>query len=147
MLDDFVILENLTEKQISGLMELYKNEDWTNNRKTEDVKLMLENSHVIALVNSDNDEIIAFTRFLSDLRYRAMVYDVIVSEKYRGKGYGRIILETLVNHQMLKNVEKIDLYCDNHNVKFYEKFGFEKYSVSTNFMTMDSGRNLEVEFE
>jgi Acetyltransferase (GNAT) family. len=102
MLENFTVIDAFTEKHVNNLLELYRNETWTKDRTAADVKAMLNNCHFIALVNKNNDEIIAFARFLSDSVYRAFVYDVIVSMKYRGLGYGRIILDHLINSPLLK---------------------------------------------
>lgn len=144
MLEDFAIINELTETHIDNLLELYGNETWTKSRTLEDVKAMLKNCHFIAFVNKNNNEMIAFARFLSDLVYRAMVYDVIVSIKYRGLGYGRILLENLVNHPLLKNVERIELCCLDQNVPLYEKFGFKKVPAPTNFMRKGLAKDLEI---
>ena len=144
MFEDFEVIDALTETQIDNLLDLFRNETWTNDRTMEDVKAMLQNSHLIALVNKKNGELIAFARFLSDLVYRAMVYDVIVSIKYRGLGYGRILLENLINHPLIKNIERIELCCLDHNVSLYEKFGFKKVFEPTHFMRRGIAKDLEI---
>lgn len=144
MSDFFVITDNLTEEQIENLLELYKHEAWTIDRRLDDIKIMLENSHIIALIHKNNNEMIAFARFFSDLVYRAMIYDVIVSMKYRGLGYGRIVLENLINHHMLKGVERIELCCLQHNVPLYEKFGFKKVSEPACFMRRGIAKDMEI---
>jgi predicted GNAT family N-acyltransferase len=142
MLENFTVIDAFTEKHVNNLLELYRNETWTKDRTAADVKAMLNNCHFIALVNKNNDEIIAFARFLSDSVYRAFVYDVIVSMKYRGLGYGRIILDHLINSPLLKKVERVELCCLEHNVPFYEKFGFKKVPEPTNFMRRGIAKDL-----
>lgn len=134
MIEDYQIVNELSEKQIENLLELYKNEAWSKDRALEEVKIMLMNSRYIALVNKSNNEIIAFARFLSDTVYRAFIYDVIVATKYRGIGYGRILLETLLNNELLKDIERIELNCVEYNVALYEKFGFDKVLQPTYLM-------------
>lgn len=63
-----------------------------------------------------------------------MIYDVIVAQKYRGLGYGRVLLETLIADERLKNIERVELYCQDRNVSFYEKFGFKKVPEGTHLM-------------
>ncbi len=46
-LDQYRIVETLTESQVSDLMELYKNEFWCDNRTREDVVKMLAATDVI----------------------------------------------------------------------------------------------------
>jgi predicted GNAT family N-acyltransferase len=134
MRNDFFIVDTLTEEQLIQLFDMYKNERWSKERKLDDVRIMLENSNIIALINRNNNELISFARFLSDSIYRATIYDVMVSEKYRGLGYGRVLLETVISHNQLRNIERVELYCPNQKVSFYEKFGFKKVPEETNFM-------------
>jgi ribosomal protein S18 acetylase RimI-like enzyme len=134
MSDDFYIVDTLTEEQINQLLEMYRNEWWSKERAVEDVKLMLKNSNIIAFINKNSKEIIGFARFLSDCIYRATIYDVMISKNYRALGYGRILLETLLGHKYLKDIERVELCCRDQMVPFYEKFNFRKVSEGTNFM-------------
>ena len=53
------------------------------------------------------------------------IEDVIISEKYRGLGYGKQIIEELCNVGLNKfNCYKIILNCLEKNIKFYEKCNF-----------------------
>jgi predicted GNAT family N-acyltransferase len=111
---------------IDDLMNLYKNEWWTNTRSKEEVIKMLQNTtFVFGLVNKDN-ELIAFSRVLSDKVYKAFIFDVIVRKDYRGQGLGEKLIEMALNHPELKNVKSFELYCKDEMVPFYEKFGFKK---------------------
>lgn len=131
---NFIPVENLTAAQFQQLLEMYRTESWSLKRTPEDVRVMLENCRIIALIQPTNGDVIAFARFLSDSVYRAMIYDVIVAKKYRGLGYGRVLVEQLVRHPLLNRVERVELYCRDHNVPFYEKLGFAKVCGETNFM-------------
>ncbi len=134
MSDDFYIVDTLTEEQINQLLEMYRNEWWSKERTVEDVKLMLQNSNIIACINKDSNEIIGFARFLSDCMYRATIYDVMISKNYRALGYGRILLETLLGHKYLKDIERVELCCQDPMVPFYEKFNFRRAPEGTHFM-------------
>lgn len=46
-MDKYRIVETLTESQVSDLMELYKNEFWSDKRTREDVVKMLASTDVI----------------------------------------------------------------------------------------------------
>lgn len=134
MIDDFYIVDTLTEEQINQLLEMYRNEWWSKERTVEGVKLMLQNSNIIACINKNTKEIIGFARFLSDRIYRATIYDVMVSKNYRALGYGRILLETLLEHKCLKDIERVELCCQDSMVPFYEKFSFRRAPEGTHFM-------------
>lgn len=124
----------LSEDQIEDLLELFKNEDWSKNRETCGVKKMLSSSWTLGLVDTENGKLVAFSRVLSDFTYRAFIYDVIVAKEYRGLGLGKKIVRHILNHDLFKDLERIELNCGDHNVVFYEKLGFRKVPEGTNMM-------------
>ena len=61
------------------------------------------------------------------LRYQAVIEDMIVDETYRGKGYGRIVLQELLKWAKDKNIEVVELTTGHHReaaYKLYESEGF-----------------------
>jgi len=52
------------------------------------------------------------------------IEDIVVDDKYRGKGYGRKIVDFLVGYGICNNCYKIILNCSDDNVAFYSKCGF-----------------------
>ena len=113
------------DEYIDDLMSLYKNEWWTNIRSKEEVIKMLQNStFVFGIV--ENNELVAFSRVLSDKVYKAFIFDVIVKNEYRNRGYATILINEILSHKELKEVKAFELYCKEEMISFYEKFGFEK---------------------
>lgn len=131
---DYEFLYTLSEDQIKNLIELYHEESWSKDRNLEDVKRMLKASWIIAIKDQKTDKLIAFSRVLTDYVYRAFVYDVIVAKDYRGFGFGKLIVNSIINHEDLKKVERIELNCIDSNVAFYKKLGFDKVPDGTNMM-------------
>ncbi|MDL2203642.1 GNAT family N-acetyltransferase [Brucella sp. RRSP16] len=87
-----------------------------------------------AVVLSDgNDRIAGFARVLSDFTFKAMIFDVIVAEDYRGQGLGQALVERILHHEKLKRVKSFELYCPDRLVPFYEKLGFVKGTSSLLF--------------
>ncbi|KAH9509336.1 hypothetical protein Btru_046792 [Bulinus truncatus] len=72
-------------------------------------------------------------KFIHHVSSRARVEDVVVSSDYRGFQLGKVLLDIVVclSHKM--GSYKVSLECKDHNVKFYEQFGFEK-APEQNFM-------------
>ncbi|QGQ95460.1 N-acetyltransferase [Paenibacillus psychroresistens] len=128
------IIEALTESQILELAELYKQEGWTKDRKLADIKSMLTHSKIIGLIDEEANKLVGFTRILTDYIYRATIFDVIVLKEYQGQGLGRLLMETLVNHPLLKNIERVDLYTSENMIEFYNKWDFNVVSESTKFL-------------
>jgi len=63
------------------------------------------------------------------------IEDVIISEKYRGKGYGNMIIKKLIDIGLNEmKCYKIILNCLDHNIKFYEKCGFQKVGVEMKYI-------------
>ncbi|MBD2420561.1 GNAT family N-acetyltransferase [Anabaena cylindrica FACHB-243] len=123
---NYQIVNQLNEKQIYELVELYKNEFWSKDRTYQRVVKMLEASDIIiALVNDDKD-LIGFCRVLTDFIYRATLYDVIIKPNYRKMGFGVKLLDEVINHPQLKEVENIALFCLTEMIPFYERWGFQK---------------------
>ena len=53
------------------------------------------------------------------------IEDIIITEKYRGLGYGKILIEKLCEIGVIKfKCYKIILNCLEKNIKFYEKCEF-----------------------
>jgi ribosomal protein S18 acetylase RimI-like enzyme len=128
------VIETLTESQIIELVTLYKQEGWTKDRKLEDIKRMINHCKIIGLINEETNKLVGFTRILTDYIYRATIYDVIVLKEYQGLGLGRLLIETIVSHPLLRNIERVDLYCAEEKIQFYNKWGFNKVSETTNFL-------------
>lgn len=121
---NYRIVEALNETQIAELVELYKNEFWSNHRQQEGVVKMLANSDVIIGIVDERDRLLAFTRILTDSVYRAIIFDVIVEPTHRKKGLGAQLMDAIINHPKLRAIEYIGLYCLPQMFPFYERWGF-----------------------
>lgn len=79
---------------------------------------------VIALLEG---ETIGMARFIGDGILNLYIQDVIISEKYRGKGVGRILFAALITH-LQKSFPKdcfIGLFSADGQEDFYKQFGFK----------------------
>jgi predicted GNAT family N-acyltransferase len=130
---NYQVVNQLNEKQIYELVELYKNEFWSKNRTYQGVVKMLAASDlIIALV--DEEELIGFCRVLTDFVYRGVLYDVIVKPSYRKMGFGAKLLDEVINHSQLKEVENIALYCLPQMMPFYRRWGFTNDTIKLELM-------------
>eukprot|EP01015_Nassula_variabilis_P001185 TRINITY_DN10640_c0_g1_i1.p1 TRINITY_DN10640_c0_g1~~TRINITY_DN10640_c0_g1_i1.p1 ORF type:complete len:172 (+),score=37.33 TRINITY_DN10640_c0_g1_i1:62-577(+) len=57
------------------------------------------------------------------------IEDVVVDRRLRGKGLGKVILEALLEIASQYKCYKSLVDCKDHNVSFYQKFGFQKKGV------------------
>ena len=123
-MDQYRIVETLTESQVSDLMDLYKNEFWTDKRTREDVVKMLASTDVIIGLVDECDRLIGITRVLTDFVYRAMIFDVIIKPTHRKMGLGAKLMDAVLNHPKLQTVENFALNCLPNMIPFYERWGF-----------------------
>ena len=103
---------------------LDKNTSWAKNRKIKDLKNCLANSDVIISLWSNN-KILGFGRALSDGTYRTVLWDVVIDHNHQGKGYGKLIVNSLLESKRIKQSEKIYLMTSNQK-DFYCQIGFEE---------------------
>ncbi len=118
------IVSQLTENQISELLDLYKNEFWSSKRTLEDVVRMLAESDIIIGLVDDNEKLIGFTRILTDFVYRAIIFDVIIKPSHRKIGLGSKLMDAVVNHPQLCSIEWIALCCLPEMIPYYERWDF-----------------------
>lgn len=59
----------------------------------------------------------------------AILEDMIIDKNYRGKGFGKQLLQEAINFSLKRDCLRITLLTDFNNdiaIKFYEGFGFKK---------------------
>ena len=118
-------IAQLTEAQIEDLHQLYQSTWWGQKRTVPGIKKMLQNTDlIIGFCEVKTKKLIGFTRVLTDYVYRAVFWDVMVEESYRGQGLGKALVEAVINHPSLQEVEAISLVCLPEMVPFYENLGF-----------------------
>ncbi|PZO38890.1 MAG: GNAT family N-acetyltransferase [Pseudanabaena frigida] len=121
----------LTDIQVAQLHDLYQYAWWAKERALDDIYQMLKNTdYIFGICEWDSEKLIAFARVLSDRTYRAIVFDVIVADDYRHQGLGALLIEQIVSHPDLSQVECIQLFCLTEMIPFYEKFGFVRAEQS-----------------
>ncbi len=125
-------------EQLKQLFDLYA--FWARDRRIEDLRTAIEHSDP-TISMWDGDKLIGFARATSDGVYRAMIWDVVIDEHYRGLGLGRRLVNTLVHHPTLAKVERVYL-TTSHQQHFYERLGFVRNDTAT--MILDKSALLEI---
>jgi ribosomal-protein-alanine N-acetyltransferase len=62
------------------------------------------------------------------LKIKSVIYSIATDKKFRGKGYGRKLLEESIKEMKLNGIRSILLYVNVENttaLELYEKMGFE----------------------
>ncbi|WP_053365652.1 GNAT family N-acetyltransferase [Bacillus sp. FJAT-27245] len=122
---EYSIIEDFDFHRLVEVHELFQNEWWTRNRSFEDVKELISQSGVaVGLVCSQSSKLVGFARAMTDTLYRAFIFDVIVAEDVRGKGAGSILMNAILSHPKIKDVERVELYCPERLLPYYKRFGF-----------------------
>ena len=96
---------------------------WAKGRTAGQVERALRHSRPV-ITAWDGDRLVGFTRVISDLTYRATIWDVIVAESHQKRGIGREMMRLVLDHPDLKTVSMFVLLTKDQH-RFYEHFGFE----------------------
>lgn len=118
------IIEDLNEELIMQLSGLYSTTWFTPGRTIDNIKTMITNSFLTLGFVLDG-KLIGFCRVLSDGVFKAFLFDVIVHDDYQNRGFGKTIMDSVMNHKSLISVRHIELYCPDKISGFYKKLGFE----------------------
>ena len=115
-------------KPNNGLNKLKKlldnNTFWAKNRKINDLKKCLAKSDVIVSLWVGN-EIVGFGRALTDGIYRGVLWDIVIDQNYQGKGFGKLIVKSLLSSKKIKNTKKLYLMTTNKKL-FYSQLDFKE---------------------
>lgn len=92
------------------------------------------NTHIYVLENSENQLVGMGTLLIESKLVHggskvAHIEDVVIDENYQGKGYGKFLINKLVEKAKKFKCYKIILNCDEKNIRFYEKAGFKKKNI------------------
>ena len=123
---DFEWIEHFDLQKREELFEFYKKEWWTKGRKFEDVTNMLDHSDINIGCCTTQGKLVGFARVLSDLTFKALIFDVIVHYDFRGFGIGRELVGKIINHTKLEKVATFELYCPDSLLPYYANLGFSK---------------------
>lgn len=107
------------------------NSYWAKGRTREAVKKSIENSFCFGIYLNTNQ--IGFARVLSD-NVLAYVTDLFIIEEHRGKGFSKVLLDKMLSHQELAEIELWFLATKDSQF-LYEKFGFTKITNPEMYMT------------
>ena len=101
---------------------LTENTFWAQNRTLQELKICLAKSDVVVSL-WEGDEIVGFGRALTDGVFRGVLWDIVIHKDLHGKGYGKLIVSSLLNSKELKKTKKVYLMTTNKQ-DFYSQFEF-----------------------
>lgn len=103
-------------------VKLIQSTYWGLERSREMILKSMENSICFYLVI--DEKLIGISRVISDLATFAYLCDVVIAKEYRGTGYAKVLLKSLLGHSEFVDVNWLLRTKDAHSL--YEHFGFIK---------------------
>ncbi len=108
---------------------------WGRGRSLEEVQTTIANSLCFGMY-LPGDLQVGFGRVVTDYTIFAYLMDIFIFNEYQKKGYGKALVNKILDHELLRKVRTIALKTrDAHGL--YEAFGFEKIGNSPMWMTKD----------
>jgi N-acetylglutamate synthase-like GNAT family acetyltransferase len=124
------LADPLTAADLQQLKDLFEQGAfWAADRRIEDLAMAIAHSYPI-ISAWDGDRLVGFARALSDGIYRATIWDVVIHPDCRGSGLGRKLVQTVLAHPHISQVERVYLMT-SHQQNFYTRIGFQPNSTTT----------------
>lgn len=137
---DYFISEDKSILKIDKIHSFISKSYWGEGRTFEEVNLAIQNSLCFGIYNHGHDQL-GFARVVTDYLFFGYFMDVIIFEKYQGSGYGKILIEHMLDHPVIKKLKTVALKTkDAHSL--YEKYGFNKIGDSPFWMSIDRQKLL-----
>ena len=104
---------------------------WANGRTIDQTHKAIENSICFGVYHCDRQ--IGFARVVSDCATFAYVGDVFILEEFRGQGFSKWLMETILSHPDLQGLRRWVLATHDAH-RLYEKFGFHALTFPERWM-------------
>lgn len=82
------------------------------------------------------EQIVAYGAIIIETKIRGgklgHIEDIVVNKNFRGSGFGKNVIEYLLDFAERKKCYKVTLSCKEHNVNFYEKCGLDVSGITMN---------------
>lgn len=118
---DILVSTDKSKLDIALIHNFLTKSYWASGRTKEQVEKSIDNSICFGIYV--NNEQVGFARVLTDKVVFAYLMDVFILDRYRKKGYSKILLNEIFRHQDISNVGKWFLATrDAHDL--YKQFQF-----------------------
>ena len=114
--DQFSKLINIFSKTYFSFDQF---KDFLENEKNTKIYVLEDNNILLAC-----GTILFEKKFIHNLSLYAHIEDIIVCTKYQKKGYGKLLIQNLINICKERKCYKILLDCNNNFIPSYEKYRF-----------------------
>ena len=96
--------------------------------------------YITVIEDMDKNEVIGVAtlvvekKFIRECALRGIIEEVVVSDQYRGRQLGKLIVATLIELGKRLGCYKITLNCTDQMIKFYTGLGFKAEPGNANFL-------------
>lgn len=128
------LIEVSTDKdklQLDVICDFLSTAYWAKERSRDDIERSIQHSDCFGIYRDGRQ--VGFVRVLSDRVAFAYLMDVFVIPEERGKGYAKILLQTVLDHPDYQGVKRWVLITrDAHGL--YQQFDFKPLATPDRFM-------------
>jgi ribosomal protein S18 acetylase RimI-like enzyme len=118
---DVLISTDRARLDVEAVLSMLLDTHWAHSMEREVLERAIANSLCVGVY--ENGRLVAFARAVTDLSTYAYLTDVVVDRDHRGRGLGRWMIETLLEHPDLQRLRRIALLTRDAQW-LYEPFGF-----------------------
>lgn len=119
-INDYIISDDKKLLQLDIIKELLGETYWAKNRNKDVIEKSINNSICFGIYLKGKQ--VAFARCVTDYSVVYWLCDVIVAKAHRGKGLGKALVQTIIDHNDLKSLNSILSTNDAHGL--YDKYGY-----------------------
>ena len=122
-------IENFSSQFYEDVVDLWKKTgiSVTSSDSKDELKIMLNKNPDLCLIAKIDEEVIGVVMGGFDGR-RGYVHHLAVDPEYQKKGYGKLLMDELIDRFQKKRIHKIHLFIEKRNegvIAFYNKLGWE----------------------
>ncbi|MFX0031532.1 MAG: GNAT family N-acetyltransferase [Candidatus Hodarchaeota archaeon] len=122
-------IEKFTIENYENIVQLWKKVDLsiTSSDSKEEIERMIKKNPNLSLISKIGGKIVGVVMGGFDGR-RGYVHHLAIDPKYQKKGFGRKLMDELMERFRQKKVHKVHLFIEKRNkdvITFYQKLGWE----------------------
>ena len=122
--DEFLISTDPARLDLDYICRSLHATYWAHHRPPEVIRTSIRNSLCFGVYQKATKAQIGFARVVTDHVTFSWVCDVMIDERYRGRGLGKWLMACVVSHPDVKNTSSHLGTRDAHGL--YEKFGYRR---------------------
>ena len=135
--EDYTVITDKKQLSVEAIHKMLNNESyWARNRSLEEISKSIESSLCFGLFHGNNQ--IGFARVVTDGVTMFYLCDVIITEKYRGRGLGKMLMNAVFSSDEIQGIFGMLMTKSAHGL--YRQYGFKGCEeCQERFMMLGSG--------